>query len=68
MIETNYIGGGIPVRKGNSGGLSDDCPLIGGNIVGRKRASTGTSWDDDGDGIFDGWGLNQNKKRSFIAK
>jgi len=43
MIETNYIGGGIPVRKVNSGGLSDDCPLIGGNIGGRKRESTGTS-------------------------
>jgi hypothetical protein len=57
--EQNYICGWVPVRKGNIGGFGNDCVLIGGNIGGGKRPSTGIICDEEGDGTFIGWGLKQ---------
>lgn len=49
----------MPVRNGNIGGFGNDCELIGGNIVGGKRPSIGTSCDEEGGGIFPGSGLSK---------
>lgn len=60
VLVISYICGWVPVRRGKTGILGNDCAPIGGNIGGGKRASIGRSWVDVGGGTLAGWGLKQS--------